>query len=56
MTLFNWRGPLTAKEGSPLVPGRTVELDPADPQVQGYLELGYLEAIPETKKSKKGVS
>jgi len=56
MTLYNWRGPLTAKAGSSLVPGRTVELDPADPQVQGYLELGYLEAIPEPKKSKKGAA
>lgn len=54
MTLFNWRGPLTAKEGSSLVPGRTVELDPADPLVKGYQELGYLEALPTPKKSKKG--
>lgn len=56
MTTYTWRGPMTSKSGVSLVPGKTVDLDPAESQVQTYLELGYIVAVPETpiKKSKKG--
>nr|WP_320131996.1 hypothetical protein [uncultured Holophaga sp.] len=56
MTTYRWRGPMTTKAGMHLRPGMPVDLDPSEPLVQGYLELGYLEAVdpaPETPKKTK---
>ena len=46
MNAYIWRGPLTSIADQVFVPGATVKANPADPIVQTWTALGYLEAVP----------
>jgi hypothetical protein len=45
MIKFTWEGPLTAYKNRVLTPGRSIELERADPQTKTWEAMGYLKPI-----------